>query len=290
MESGIWALDLIMDAKSIVSLNPKIKLNNGQLIPQIGLGVYKIAGESAEPLILDALAAGYRRIDTAALYGNEPEVGAAVRNSGLPRDEIYVTTKIWKDDHGYDRALEAIDESLSRLNIDYIDMLLIHWPSPALNKFVDTWGAFQKAKESGKIRGIGVSNFQPQHLDLLLAAGGTVPAINQIELHPGLQQTDVRAYNAAHGILTEAWSPLARGRFNDSPVIEQIKAKHQRSATQVIVRWHLQLGNLVIPKTATSSRLAGNISVFDFELDEAEMLAIASLDSGLRTGPHPEEF
>lgn len=279
-----------MDSQSIVEQNPKIKLNSGQLIPQVGLGVYKVAGESAEPLIIEAFEAGYRRIDTAAFYGNEPEVGAAVRNSGLAREEIFVTTKIWKDDHGYDRALAAIDESLGRLDIDYIDMLLIHWPSPALNKFVDTWAAFQKAQELGKIRGIGVSNFQPAHLEQLLAAGGTVPAINQIELHPGLQQADVRGFNAAHGILTEAWSPLARGRFNDSEVITQIMEKHNRSATQVIVRWHVQLGNLVIPKTATASRLQGNISVFDFKLDAEDMAAIATLDSGLRTGPHPEEF
>ncbi len=228
-----------MDSKSIVQHNPKIKLNNGQLIPQVGLGVYKVAGESAEPLIVQAFEAGYRRVDTAAFYGNEVEVGAAVRNSGLPREEIFVTTKIWKDDHGYDRALAAIDESLARLNIDYIDMLLIHWPSPTLNKFVDTWAAFQKAQESGKIRGIGVSNFQPAHLEQLLAEGGTVPAINQIELHPGLQQAEVREFNSAHGILTEAWSPLARGRFNESPVIEHIVSKHNRTATQVIVRWHL---------------------------------------------------
>ena len=279
-----------MDSQSIVEQNPKIKLNNGQLIPQVGLGVYKVAGESAEPLIIEAFEAGYRRIDTAAFYGNEPEVGAAVRNSGLAREEIFVTTKIWKDDHGYDRALAAIDESLDRLDIEYIDMLLIHWPSPALNKFVDTWAAFQKAQELGKIRGIGVSNFQPAHLEQLLAAGGTVPAINQIELHPGLQQADVRGFNSAHGILTEAWSPLARGRFNDSDVITQIMSKHNRSATQVIVRWHVQLGNLVIPKTATASRLQGNISVFDFKLDDEDMAAIATLDSGLRTGPHPEEF
>lgn len=279
-----------MDSQSIVEQNPKIKLNSGQLIPQVGLGVYKVAGESAEPLIIEAFEAGYRRIDTAAFYGNEPEVGAAVRNSGLAREEIFVTTKIWKDDHGYDRALAAIDQSLGRLDIDYIDMLLIHWPSPALNKFVDTWAAFQKAQELGKIRGIGVSNFQPAHLEQLLAAGGTVPAINQIELHPGLQQADVRGFNAAHGILTEAWSPLARGRFNDSEVITQIMEKHNRSATQVIVRWHVQLGNLVIPKTATASRLQGNISVFDFKLDAQDMAAIATLDSGLRTGPHPEEF
>jgi 2,5-diketo-D-gluconate reductase A len=279
-----------MDSKSIVEQNPKIKLNNGQLIPQVGLGVYKVSGESAEPLILSALETGYRRIDTAAFYGNESEVGAAVRNSGLAREEVFVTTKIWKEDHGYDRALDAIDESLSRLEIDYIDMLLIHWPSPALNKFVETWAAFEKAQDSGKIHGIGVSNFQPAHLEQLIAAGGKVPAINQVELHPGLQQKEVRAFNAARGIATEAWSPLARGRFNESPVITEITAKHQKSATQVIVRWHLQLGNLVIPKTATPARLAGNISVFDFELDADDMAAIASLDSGLRTGPHPEEF
>ena len=279
-----------MDAKSIIERNPKVKLNNGQLIPQVGLGVYKLAGESAEPLLLEAFEAGYRRIDTAAFYGNEPEVGAAVRHSGLPRDELFVTTKIWKDDHGYERALEAIDESLARLNIEYIDMLLIHWPSPALNKFVDTWAAFQKAQDSGKIRGIGVSNFQPGHLEKLLAAGGTVPALNQVELHPGLQQMQVRDFNAQHGIATEAWSPLARGRYNEDPVVANICAKHQRSATQVVVRWHIQLGNLVIPKTATVSRLRGNISVFDFELDETDMAAIATLDSNLRTGPDPDEF
>ncbi len=279
-----------MDAKSIVESNPKIKLNSGQLIPQVGLGVYKLDGDSAESLLLSAFEAGYRRIDTAAFYGNEPEVGQAVRNSGLAREELFVTTKVWKDDHGYDRALEAIDESLARLNIDYIDMLLIHWPSPQLNKFVDTWAAFQKAQESGKIRGIGVSNFQPAHLEKLLAAGGTVPALNQIELHPGLQQTQVREFDSKHGIATEAWSPLARGRFNDDAVIQKICSKHNRSATQVIIRWHLQLGNLVIPKTATASRLPENISVFDFDLDDTDMAAIATLDSGLRTGPHPEEF
>lgn len=279
-----------MDAKSIVELNPKVKLNNGQLIPQVGLGVYKVAGESAESLILSAFEAGYRRIDTAAFYGNEPEVGAAVRNSGLPREEIFVATKIWKDDHGYERALKAIDESLARLDIDYIDMLLIHWPSPALGKFVETWAALEKSLESGRVRGIGVSNFQPDHLATLISAGGTVPAINQVELHPGFHQAEVRAANDAHGILTEAWSPLARGRFNEDPVIESIMAKHNCSATQVIVRWHVQLGNLVIPKTATASRLQENISVFDFELDETDMDAIAGLDAGLRTGPNPDEF
>ena len=279
-----------MNAESIVEDNPKIRLNNGQIIPQVGLGVYKLHGASAEPLLLSAFEAGYRRIDTAAFYGNEPEVGNAVRNSGLAREEIFITTKVWKDDHGYDRALEAIDESLTRLNIDYIDMLLIHWPSPQLNKFVDTWAAFQKAQESGKILGIGVSNFQPAHLETLLAAGGAVPALNQVELHPGLQQAQVRSFNSQNGIATEAWSPLARGRFNDNPVVQEICTKYNRTPTQVIVRWHLQLGNLVIPKTATATRLPENISVFDFELDHTDMAAIATLDSDLRTGPHPEEF
>lgn len=279
-----------MNAESIVEDNPKIRLNNGQIIPQVGLGVYKLHGASAEPLLLSAFEAGYRRIDTAAFYGNEPEVGNAVRNSGLAREEIFITTKVWKDDHGYDRALEAIDESLTRLNIDYIDMLLIHWPSPQLNKFVDTWAAFQKAQESGKILGIGVSNFQPAHLETLLAAGGAMPALNQVELHPGLQQAQVRSFNSQNGIATEAWSPLARGRFNDNPVVQEICTKYNRTPTQVIVRWHLQLGNLVIPKTATATRLPENISVFDFELDHTDMAAIATLDSDLRTGPHPEEF
>lgn len=279
-----------MDAKSIIELNPKIKLNNGQLIPQVGLGVYKLAGESAEPLLHKAFEVGYRRIDTAAFYGNEPQVGAAVRNSGLPREEIFVTTKVWKDDHGYERALAAIDESLARLDTDYIDMLLVHWPSPALNLFVETWSAFQKAQATGKIRGIGVSNFQPAHLEKLMAAGGTVPALNQVELHPGLQQAEVRAFNARHKIATEAWSPLARGRFNDDPVITTICSKYGRSATQVIVRWQIQLGNLVIPKTATASRLEENISVFDFELGADDMAAIATLEAGLRTGPNPDEF
>jgi 2,5-diketo-D-gluconate reductase A len=272
------------------NLSPLVTLNSGQQIPQLGLGVYKLGQDIAEDLIKSAIETGYRRIDTAAFYQNEVEVGAGVRNSGLAREEIFVTTKIWNDDQGFDRSLKAIDESLSKLNIDYIDMLLIHWPKPQENLFVETWAAFQKAMESGKILGIGVSNFQPNHLEKLLAAGGTVPALNQIELHPGLQQVEVRKFNAAHGIATEAWSPLARGRFSEDPIVKRISDAHDRSAAQVIIRWHLQLGNLVIPKTATSSRLAENISVFDFELDNEDMSAIASLDSGLRTGPNPEDF
>jgi len=269
---------------------PQIKLNNGQLIPQLGLGVYKLEASSAADLVSTAIDSGYRRIDTAALYLNEAEVGQGVRQSSVPREEIYVTTKIWHDHHGYDSALKAIDESLARLDIDYVDMLLIHWPAPAQDKFVEAWSAFQHAVELGKVRGIGVSNFHSMHLDKLLAAGGTVPALNQVELHPGLQQAALRAYNSAHGIATEAWSPLARGRFNDAEPIQKIAAKHGKTPTQVVVRWHIELGNLVIPKTANPARLLENISVFDFALDAEDMAAIATLETGLRTGPNPEEF
>jgi len=272
------------------NLSPTIKLNNGQAIPQLGLGVYKLATDVAEGLIHKAIEAGYRRIDTASFYGNEKEIGDGVRTSGLPREEIYVTTKIWNDDQGHDRTLEAIDESLNRLNIDYIDMLLIHWPKPAQDLYLETWEAFEKAVSAGKIRGIGVSNFQTTHLERLIAAGGTVPALNQVELHPGLQQKQLREFNAAHGVATEAWSPLARGRFDENAEVVAIANKHGKSPAQIIIRWHLELGNLVIPKTATESRLKENISVFDFSLDAEDMTKIASLDSGLRTGPDPDEF
>ena len=272
------------------NISPSVTLNNGQQIPQLGLGVYKLETDIAEGLIRQAIEAGYRRIDTASFYGNEAEVGAGVRYSGLSRDELFVTTKIWNDDQGYDRTLAAIDESLSRLDIDYIDMLLIHWPKPEQDLYLETWLAFEKALAAGKLRGIGVSNFQPNHLDRLLAADGTVPALNQVELHPGLQQVQVRAFNSEHSIATEAWSPLARGRFDENEQVLSIAQKHGKTSTQVIIRWHIELGNLVIPKTATASRLRENISVFDFQLDSEDMKKIASLDSGLRTGPNPDEF
>lgn len=272
------------------NLSPTVTLNNRQQIPQLGLGVYKLETDIAEGLIHQAIEAGYRRIDTASFYGNEAEVGAGVRTSGLAREELFVTTKIWNEDQGYDRTLAAIDESLSRLDIDYIDMLLIHWPKPEQDLYLETWLAFEKALAAGKLRGIGVSNFQPHHLERLLAAGGTVPALNQVELHPGLQQVQVRAFNAKHGIATEAWSPLARGRFDENEQVLSIAQKHGKSPAQVIIRWHIELGNLVIPKTATASRLTENISVFDFKLDSEDMNKIASLDSGLRTGPNPDEF
>ncbi len=269
---------------------PLIQLNNGQRIPQLGLGVYKLEAAGAADLVAAALDTGYRRIDTAAIYQNETEVGQGIRQSSVPREDIYVTTKIWNDRQGYESTFDAVEESLERLNIEYVDMLLIHWPAPAQDKFVDTWAAFEEVIKTGKVRGIGVSNFHPMHLHRLLEAGGTVPALNQVELHPALQQPELRAYNSSHGIATEAWSPLARGRFHNEALIVKIAQKHGKTPTQVIIRWHVQLGNLVIPKTAHRERLLENISVFDFNLDEPDMAAISTLDSGFRTGPNPEEF
>jgi len=270
-------------------MNPSIQLNNGDWMPQLGLGVYKVEQDIAVDLVRMALDAGYRRIDTAALYDNEAEIGAGIRRSGFAREELFVTTKIWNDRQGYDNALEAIDESLQRLNIDYIDMLLIHWPCPQKDLFVETWDAFQDAQAEGKIRGIGVSNFKPTHLDKLLAGRGAVPSINQIEMHPWLQQAEQRAYDDDKGIKTEAWSPLARGRF-ESDVLAAIAAAHGKSVAQVVIRWHIQLGNLVIPKSSHPDRLAQNIDVFDFELSAAEMASIATLDGGGRVGPDPDDM
>jgi len=270
--------------------NPVITLNSGQKIPQLGLGVYKVSQDIADTLMIQAIEAGYRRIDTAALYDNELEVGSGLRKSGIPREELFVTTKIWNDRQGYANALEAIDESLDRLKLDYIDMLLIHWPKPAQDLYVETWRAFEEVLASGRVKGIGVSNFMPAHLDNLLANGSVVPALNQVELNPGFQQPELRAYNAAHGIATEAWSPIGRNKFADNAVMLGIASKHGKSVTQVIIRWHIQLGNLVIPKTSNPDRLVENIDVFDFELSHAEMAAIAALDTGVRYGPSPDEF
>jgi 2,5-diketo-D-gluconate reductase A len=270
--------------------NPVITLNSGQKIPQLGLGVYKVTQDIADTLMIQALEAGYRRIDTAALYDNELEVGSGLRKSGIPREELFVTTKIWNDRQGYANALEAIDESLDRLKLDYIDMLLIHWPKPAQNLYVDTWRAFEEVLAGGRVKGIGVSNFMPAHLDNLLANSNVVPALNQVELNPGFQQPELRAYNAAHGIATEAWSPIGRNKFAENPVMLGISGAHGKSVTQVIIRWHIQLGNLVIPKTSNPDRLIENIDVFDFELSPAEMAAIATLDTGVRYGPSPDEF
>ena len=269
---------------------PLATFNSGQQAPRLGLGVYKVAQDIADSLVVKAIETGYRRIDTAALYDNELEVGSGIRKSGIDRSEIFVTTKIWKDGQGKDFTADAIEASLDRLKLGYVDMLLIHWPHPKLNKFVETWQAFENFLATGRVKGIGVSNFEPAHLDALLAESSVVPALNQVELHPSFQQQTVREYNTAHGILTEAWAPLSRGKLTENPVIVGLAKKHGKSSAQVILRWHIQLGNLVIPKTSNPDRLAENIDIFDFELDSEDMHAIAGLDTGVRTSVDPNEF
>jgi len=269
--------------------SPSLALRDGRRIPQLGLGVYKVPDAEAARVVETAIAAGYRHVDTAALYANERGVGDGVRASGVPRDEIFVTTKVWDDDHGYENTLRAFDASLSALRFDYVDLYLIHWPVPAKDLYVDTWRALDALRLDGRARSIGVSNFAPHHIDRLLAETGSVPALNQVELHPWLPQRAVREYDAAHGILTEAWSPLARGRLVGDPVLEGIAARHGKSAAQVVIRWHLQLGNVVIPKSVSAERILENIDVFDFTLDDADLRAIDSLETGERTGMDPDE-
>ena len=271
-----------------MTLAPSLSLNDGSSIPQLGLGVYKVADSAAEALVAGAIQSGYRHIDTATLYANERGVGAGVRGSGVPREEIFVTTKVWNDEQGRDKTLRAFDTSLSRLGFDYVDLYLIHWPVPAQGLFVETWRALEELKADGRARSIGVSNFEPHHLEVLRKETGTVPAVNQVELHPWLQQRAVREYDDAHGIVTESWSPLARGRAADEPVLERIAQKHGKSPAQVTIRWHLQLGVVVIPKSSSLERVRSNSDVFDFELDADDVAAIEALEDDFRTGPHPD--
>jgi 2,5-diketo-D-gluconate reductase A len=267
-----------------------LELNDGHSIPQLGLGVYKIADARAADTVQVALEAGYRHLDTAALYANERGVGEGLARAGLPRDEVFVTTKVWNDRHGYDETLRAFDESLAKLGLDYVDLYLIHWPAPTQDRYVDTYRALESLRADGRAASIGVSNFHPHHLDRLRAETDVVPAVNQVELHPWLQQHQTRAYNAAHGILTEAWSPLARGRAIGDPSLDAIGARYDKTAAQVVLRWHLELGNVVIPKSVTPERIRQNAAVFDFTLDASDHEAIAALDAGERTGKDPDDL
>jgi 2,5-diketo-D-gluconate reductase A len=267
-----------------------LQLNDGHSIPRLGLGVYKIADARAADTVRVALEAGYRHIDTAALYANERGVGEGLARAALPRDEVFVTTKVWNDRHGYDETLRAFDESLAKLGLDYVDLYLIHWPAPTQDRYVDTYRALETLRADGRAVSIGVSNFHPHHLERLSAETDVVPAVNQVELHPWLQQRQTRAYNAAHGILTEAWSPLARGRAIGDPALDAIGARYGKSAAQVVLRWHLELGNVVIPKSVTPERIRENIAVFDFTLDASDHEAIAALDAGERTGKDPDDL
>ncbi|WP_030459589.1 aldo/keto reductase [Kitasatospora sp. NRRL B-11411] len=269
---------------------PTVTLNNGIEMPQLGFGVFQVPDEETTAAVAAALEAGYRSIDTAAIYGNERGVGKALAASGLPREELFVTTKLWNADQGHDATLRAFDASLDKLGLEYVDLYLIHWPTPARDLYAESWKAIEELAAEGRIRAAGVSNFQPAHLTRLIEAGGLVPAVNQVELHPGLQQAELRAFHAAHGIATEAWSPLAQGAVLDDPAITAIAARTGKSPAQVVLRWHLQLGNLVIPKSVTPARIRQNLDVFDFALTADDMTAIAATDRGLRTGPDPDAF
>ncbi|MGH4020208.1 MAG: aldo/keto reductase [Pseudonocardiaceae bacterium] len=267
-----------------------ITLNNGAQIPQLGFGVFQIPPGETARAVGTALDAGYRSIDTAAAYGNEPGVGDAIAASGLRRDELFVTTKLWNTDHGYEATLRAFDGSIGRLKLDYVDLYLIHWPQPRVDRYVETWQAFEKLAADGRVRAIGVSNFKAPHLLRLFEESGSVPAVNQIELHPNLPQADMRAFHAEHGIATEAWSPLAQGGVLEHESVVELAEKYGKAPAQVILRWHLQLGNIVIPKSVTPERIRSNIDVFDFELADDDIAVIAELETGQRIGPDPDTF
>lgn len=265
-----------------------ITLNDGKLMPQVGLGVWQTPADEAERAVGTALAAGYRHIDTAAIYENEREVGAGIAASGVPRGEIFLTTKLWNDDQGFDSALRAFDQSLARLGTDYVDLYLIHWPAPSKNLYAESWKALLRLKEEGRARSIGVSNFEPAHIRRLIDETGVTPVLNQIELHPRFQQKEHRAFHASLGIATESWSPLGQGTLLNDPVIGGIAARHGKTPAQVIIRWHIENGLIVIPKSVTPSRIISNFDVFGFTLAEDDMAAIGALDDeDGRTGPDP---
>jgi 2,5-diketo-D-gluconate reductase A len=269
---------------------PRVALRDGRHIAQLGFGVFQVPPEDTAEAVGRALSIGYRHVDTAAAYENETGVGEAVKASGLERGDVFVTTKCFNDDHGYEEAGRALRASLDRLEMDFVDLYLIHWPVPSKDRYVETWKAFIDAQEEGLVRSIGVSNFQPAHLERLVEETGVTPAVNQVELHPRLQQAGLRRTHADLGVVTEAWSPLAQGEVLDDPTITEIAEAHERTPGQVVIRWHIQLGNVVIPKSVTPERIAENFRVFDFELSDEEMRAIERLDSGERIGPDPDEF
>ena len=269
---------------------PNIRLRGDVDIPQLGFGVFQVPPDETAEAVKLALQAGYRHIDTAAAYKNETGVAEAIKSAGVSRDEVFVTTKCFNDDHGYEDATKALDMSLERLGFDHVDLYLIHWPVPSKDLYVETWRALIDAQKAGKARAIGVSNFKPPHLERIIDETGVTPAINQVELHPYLQQGELRAFHEEHGIVTEAWSPIAQGKVLDDATITQIAETHAKSPAQVVIRWHLQLGNVVIPKSVTPKRIEENFDVFDFELSEAEMEAIARLNRDERIGPDPDTF
>ncbi|MFD2079194.1 Aldo/keto reductase [Actinopolymorpha cephalotaxi] len=272
-----------------MSAVPNVTLNNGVQMPQLGFGVWQVPDEDATAAVRTAIEVGYRSIDTAAIYGNEEGTGKGLAESGVAREELFVTTKLWNGEQGYDTTLAAFEESLRRLKLDYVDLYLIHWPVPSQDKYVDTWKAFEKLYADGRARSIGVSNFNPHHLRRLFADTTVVPALNQIELHPYLIQEELRAFDSEHGIATEAWSPLAQGgELLKDAEINTLAEKYGKTPAQIVLRWHIQLGNVVIPKSVTPSRIAENFDLFDFELSATDLGTITSLNRNERTGGDPD--
>ncbi len=270
---------------------PLITLSDGRTIPQLGFGVFKIDPAETERIVTDALEVGYRHIDTAAIYGNEEGVGRAIAASGIPRDELFITTKLYNEDQGAASARAALDRSLGRLGLENIDLYLIHWPSPARDLYVESWKALEAMRDAGQATSIGVSNFLVPHLERLLAETDTVPVVNQIELHPYHQQPAVTAFGSAHGIATEAWGPLGQGKYPllELPLILSIATAHEKSAAQVVLRWHIQQGHIVFPKSTSRARIAENFDLFDFELTTDEQSSITALERGGRVGGDPNE-
>jgi 2,5-diketo-D-gluconate reductase A len=270
---------------------PMLKMNDGNQIPQLGFGVFQIDPDETTESVRTALDVGYRLIDTAQGYHNEEAVGEALGNSGIAREDVFVTTKLTNSKQGRDKTLAAFDDSMRKLRLDVLDLFLIHWPVPKADLYVETWKAFDELRREGRIRSIGVSNFTPEHLQRLFDETGVVPTINQVELHPQFPQEELRAFHTEHGILTEAWAPLGQGKgLLADPVLAEVGRSKNKSPAQVVLRWHLQLGNVVIPKSVTPSRIRENFDVFDFSLDDAEMQQIAGLSTGERIGPDPQSF
>ena len=270
---------------------PSLAMNNGIQIPQLGFGVFLIPPEETEKAVSEALSAGYRLIDTAQGYRNEEGVGAAMASAGIQRDELFITTKLTNSEQGYDKALRAFDESMNKLGIDVLDLFLIHWPQPMFDQYVETWRAFERLLADGRVLSIGVSNFEIEHLERLLAETDVTPAVNQVELHPEFPQEELREFHAEHGILTESWGPLGQGKgLLENPHIVDVARRSARTPGQVVLRWHIQLGNVVIPKSVNPGRIRENIDIFDFELDESDMQAIEQVRTGRRLGADPNHF
>ncbi len=269
---------------------PMVTLNDGRRMPQLGLGLWQVTDEEVAEIVKNAVKVGYRSLDTAAYYKNEKGIGNGIRGSDVDRKELFVTTKLWNNRHGYDETFRAFDETMERLGLDYIDLYLIHWPVPTENKYVETWKAFIKLREEGRVKSIGVSNFLPEYLERIIGETGVKPVLDQVELHPLFQQNALRKFNAEHGIATEAWSPLGKGKLVNDPAIGEIAKKYGKSIAQIIIRWHLDNGCIVIPKSANPERMRDNFNVFDFELSAEDMAAMAALNKDERMDMDPAVF